>query len=308
MRRRGTVSGLTGRSPPRAKGPAKLRTTSETKPAAPLSERKRKAQLRLEREARLAVLTHAAGLLEARFTRIEGIIEAAPYEHRSALRRRLYETAERARLPFRPAGEASRRGRGGVLEWLEAVSPTGQSATDLQQAWLDLLTLYAAQPPGSSPSRVLDACKIIQNEWGRRNCADEKPPGYFVWPSTSAAMGHGSLGVIVSPSRGMLSALGYHVGSTSGLPTHARRFLLAQIFSMPLPLVHSWRYSREWAEPESPARLRKMAETIAALVRNAKRRGGGRLGQATAEWEADLRYLRDTFYIGRFAFAWPDAQ
>jgi hypothetical protein len=48
-----------------------------------------------------------------------------------------------------------------------------------------------------------------------------------------------------------------------------------------------------------------LAETIAALTRNAKGRQFANMKQAIADWEADLEYLRTTIYVGRFHFDWP---
>jgi hypothetical protein len=48
-----------------------------------------------------------------------------------------------------------------------------------------------------------------------------------------------------------------------------------------------------------------MAESIASFARSAKRRDAAGLMHAIADWENDLRHLYDTYYMGRFGFAWP---
>ena len=48
-----------------------------------------------------------------------------------------------------------------------------------------------------------------------------------------------------------------------------------------------------------------MAESIAAFARNAKRRRQINLNDAIGEWEADLEFLYEEYYVGHFHFAWP---
>ena len=59
------------------------------------------------------------------------------------------------------------------------------------------------------------------------------------------------------------------------------------------------------ARLRAAARLKKMAETIAALARNAKRRNNASLDQAIRDWEHDLSFLYHTYYVGHFGFGWP---
>jgi hypothetical protein len=49
-----------------------------------------------------------------------------------------------------------------------------------------------------------------------------------------------------------------------------------------------------------------MADTIASLVRNAKRRSHGAQTRMQLEWEDDLNYLYRSYYLGLFSFGWPD--
>lgn len=105
----------------------------------------------------------------------------------------------------------------------------------------------------------------------------------------------------------MLSWLGYHVGATKGEPENYRRFILDTVFSSELPPVDSLAYVLSWGRANSPQRLHKLADTIAALVRNAKRNSRRNLGQACEEWEEDLRYLYDRYYVDHFHFAWPES-
>ena len=54
-------------------------------------------------------------------------------------------------------------------------------------------------------------------------------------------------------------------------------------------------YLDEWGEPRSKERLMKMANTIAALLRNAKNKVNQPV-DAIREWESDLDWLKEKFH------------
>jgi hypothetical protein len=176
----------------------------------------------------------------------------------------------------------------------------------------ELLAMYrkctkkmAGHRPAEISPLVLVLHKAILNEWDRRLALLSSAEGYFQWPSTDAPLGDGGLPAIAWRSVGMLSALGYHVGTTEGIPEDERRFILDQLFQIALPPLNDMAYMIEWGTAQTAVRLKKLAETIAALTRNAKRRRSRDLQVACEEWEADLEYLYTTCYIGRFRFVWP---
>ncbi|MBM0741297.1 hypothetical protein JOY44_06635 [Phormidium sp. CLA17] len=105
-------------------------------------------------------------------------------------------------------------------------------------------------------------------------------------------------------SEGLLSHCGYEVGA-NGLPESQRRQILDSVFLERLPFVNDTAYLGEWGEPGTSQRLQKSANCIAAFARNARRRNSGNLSNAIQEWEADLAYLKQTYYNGRFHFPWP---
>jgi hypothetical protein len=102
-----------------------------------------------------------------------------------------------------------------------------------------------------------------------------------------------------------IHVMGYRVGQ-SGVETGTRRRILRSAFGGPLPIVGNRHYMQQWGEPSSPQRLRKIAENIAAYCRIARHRSGA-MGQAIADWESDLAWLKETFYHGHFRFHWPDS-
>jgi hypothetical protein len=159
--------------------------------------------------------------------------------------------------------------------------------------------------PAEISSAVLNLRDAILREWQKRTRSLISGDDYFEWPTTDAPKGDGYLSAESWRAVGMLSALGYHVGSTYNLSESERRHLLDQVLVIPLPPLNDALYMREWAAPKSAARLKKLAETIAALTRNAKRRNSNWLQTACGEWESDLDYLHKSYYIGRFHFDWP---
>lgn len=149
--------------------------------------------------------------------------------------------------------------------------------------------------------QVLEALRL---EFDRRS-EPGQPDEYFSWPTTEAQSGDGSLGPLKVQPEGMLATLGYHVGRTHGLKSAARQRILAHIFENPLPPTFEQTYMDEWGEIGSAVRLQKMAESIAAFTRNTKRREDDRLDEAIRQWEQDLQFLYDKYYVDKFHFAWP---
>ena len=151
---------------------------------------------------------------------------------------------------------------------------------------------------------VLDA---ISEEWSRRRRRPIGPDDFFKWPSTDAAPGrHSKIDVDDWVQEGVLKFMGYQVGSTNGLSSNLRCRILEQIFEGALPPVFPHSYLDQWGEAGSAARLQKMAEAIAAFARNAKRRRSDSLWGAIRDWESDLSFLYEQFYVGHFHFAWPE--
>ncbi|MAH14845.1 MAG: hypothetical protein CMN65_03695 [Sphingomonadaceae bacterium] len=145
----------------------------------------------------------------------------------------------------------------------------------------------------------------IEREWGRRAKLKFNSEQYFDWPSTLAGKSRKGGVEINWASEGFLSYLGYHVGESSDLTDHARRAILRRTFKMVLPPLESPDYVKSWGPPSSPARLKKMAHSLASFARSAKRRSSASFALAISEWEADLAMLREEFYVAKFGFGWP---
>lgn len=129
--------------------------------------------------------------------------------------------------------------------------------------------------------------------------------GYFEWPSTDApAAKYGFKGNAFFYKDGLLSYVGYNVGN-DGERTVVRQKILDCVFHNVLPNVESKDYMKEWGSPESTSRLKKLAEALAAFTRNAKRNYNADYSQAIEDWQHDLDYLYNKYYVGQFHFDWP---
>ncbi len=133
--------------------------------------------------------------------------------------------------------------------------------------------------------------------------------GYFVWPPTNTdeEAGNGTF-EIDRPKVGLLKQMGYQVGLI-GVSDENRRDALDAVFCEDLAPrkhpSHSAAYVAEWGPPESPLRLQKMANSIATFTANMKRNWASRSDHSIIQWESDLAYLKQKYYVGRFHFDWP---
>jgi hypothetical protein len=128
----------------------------------------------------------------------------------------------------------------------------------------------------------------------------------FVWPSTEAFNGEGSINTEEWAQIGLLKYMGYTVGA-NGESSTTRREILAEVFKLTtLPNLESPEKMQQWGSPKSGGRLRKMAHTIASLTQRSKRNSND-TEEAIGDWEDDLAWLKTTYYDGRFShkFTWP---
>lgn len=131
------------------------------------------------------------------------------------------------------------------------------------------------------------------------------PLTQFVWSTTTANPGaHPLSSDAFKYESGILRHYGYKVGM-NGLSESERWKILDTVFLHPLMQMDNAAYLSEWGEPNSAKRLQKLAESIAAFTRNAKRRDKGSFSKAIQDWETDLAYLKKTYYNNRFSFQYP---
>lgn len=160
---------------------------------------------------------------------------------------------------------------------------------------------------GNDIDRALDKIRRIGIERGGHLILLLGHNDYFEWPSTLVISGgNSSLSQVAWHKDGILSYFGYHVGNTISLEDSERRQILDHVFRAHLLFDIPEFVKVEWGPAETASRLKKMANTIASLTRNAKgRKNLSAYRLAIAEWESDLAYLRQEYYVSRFKFDWP---
>ena len=149
-----------------------------------------------------------------------------------------------------------------------------------------------------------DALKLrdkVSVEWAHRAAKGN----WFAWPATDARPGDQKLRDVDWYDQGMLGYLGYHVGETQPTPSRVRSHILEYAFECHLPPINGLAYYEAWGGPRSAKRLYKLANTLAAFTRNAKRKDSDS-SKAVNDWESDLRFLYKKYYVDLFQFEWPD--
>jgi hypothetical protein len=181
----------------------------------------------------------------------------------------------------------------------------GMRLDQLKAVWENAVSILADPRRANLHHAATKTLDEIERQWHERSKKPIISDEFFKWPSTEAAPGSNKIVLDHLLLEGLFSYLGYRVGNTQGVSSFVRHQILRQIFERHLPPVFPATYLLQWGSPRSSDRLRKMAETLAAFVRNAKRRNQDTLFDAIRSWEADLRYLYDRYYLGHFHFAWP---
>lgn len=211
--------------------------------------------------------------------------------------------------PDRPGGEKAKAGGSDIARRIASLTPTlpDRKVSDLRGIWLNAVRLIAK----ADPDDVLLLERFIERieaEWEKRGAsAGLSDDEYFQWPNTETYSGRRviTVGERDDTTSGMLAYLEYHVGREKGEPPGVRHAILDRVFSGSLPPVFDRDYLAQWGSPGSAQRLQKLAETLAARARSFKRRRNTSLDDAIRDWEADLDFLHEKYYVGKFGFAWP---
>jgi hypothetical protein len=170
--------------------------------------------------------------------------------------------------------------------------------------WRNALRILSDPAKAKRHLEAQQAIDAIYKEWIRRRREPIDPTEMFDWPTTDAEAGTGGIESEDWQEIGVLKFMGYTVGS-EGEPPRVRERILTEIFAGPIPPVFPNEYLDEWGEPSTAPRLKKMAETIAALTRNARRRRDLKMKAAVRDWEKDLDFIYWEYYVEKFKFDWP---
>ena len=97
------------------------------------------------------------------------------------------------------------------------------------------------------------------------------------------------------PEVGPLGDLGYRVGKARGLPRHQRREILFRCFRIQLISTSTWtaEYISDWGQRCTEHRWERMCRALEWSITKAERRTSQDMSVAIAEWEEDLRFLRE---------------
>jgi hypothetical protein len=182
----------------------------------------------------------------------------------------------------------------------ECVTPLS-SDLDGQLRQLQNAFRILAKPEHHLRKQAIEIRQAVSSTWEHRAAQGE----WFSWPTTTAPRGTRELKGICWRPRGMLGFLGYHVGETQSTPRHIRWSILEYAFECHLPPLDDLAYLLEWDRPRTAGRLKKLANTLAAFTRNAKRRDLMSYATAIDEWEGDLALLHERYYVHFFHFGWP---
>ena len=140
----------------------------------------------------------------------------------------------------------------------------------------------------------------------------DKPP---YWPTTliipSGLDGSTFADDVIFRDFSALYLVGYQVGKTNGLTRNKRRILLTKFMESQLHPRIEEIFDEEYGDPLSITRLLKVANLLASLCRNMKRRQYGDYSVAIEHYEEDLEYLRIKYFEpttrgGFWLERWPD--
>lgn len=127
----------------------------------------------------------------------------------------------------------------------------------------------------------------------------------FIWPDTEVLPSKKRLEAdVFHYDYSILKFLGYCVGQ-KGLSDKSRRDILDYAYLKDLPNIHDQNYMKELGDKETSKRLKKIATLLASFCQNAKKKKFADMAQAIEDYENDLKYLKETYYDGKYNFPWP---
>ena len=104
-----------------------------------------------------------------------------------------------------------------------------------------------------------------------------------------------------------LGLFGYTVGKTSGWRKDLPQVFLMDFIELELPRIVEENDGDEYGDPLTSKRLEAVANLLASHLRNAKRRDSHSMRFAISDWEDDLAFLKEQYYIGaELRFSWPN--
>ncbi len=106
--------------------------------------------------------------------------------------------------------------------------------------------------------------------------------------------------------QGLLSFMGYRAANRE-ISGEQRRKLLDYVFHKDIPRVRDATYMREWDQPQTAERLKKLAGNLAAFANAAANKRSVDMSRPIEAWQEDLQYLKRSYCDRQFndVFSWP---
>lgn len=123
----------------------------------------------------------------------------------------------------------------------------------------------------------------------------------FPWVSTEVGFGFEKIDVSGWKKNDLLSKMGYKTGNYSDLNIETRRAILYKVYKEEIPkkIANLFEDIESWGIPNSSTRLRKIAESIALVIRNEKMHSYD-YTVSISERESDLADLKKKYYDGKY--------
>lgn len=192
-----------------------------------------------------------------------------PKANKAATKSRPWQPSERKEI----APSASR-----IIERLPEMS-----LTDTVRVWRNAIQILGSPDKKKFRPAARQVLDGVENEWLRRRLDPASQDGFFAWPSTDAPGGDGAINSLQWMQEGVLGFLEYHAGKGADLSSPTRQGILKRVFEGTIPPAFPKAYLDQWGDPGTAGRLRKIAESLAAFARNAKRRSDTRMDQAVSD-------------------------
>lgn len=145
---------------------------------------------------------------------------------------------------------------------------------------------------------------LVEELWQARK--ESKSPEWFEWPNLNRRRSTSRHFFEELREIGVLRFYGYSVSTELSLTVEARRGILDEVFSTKIIPIFERDYLDRWSSPSSSHRLRQIAVTIANFIYLSDCRQDNKFDEANLKWRADMDYLHKRYYIGKFAFDWPE--
>lgn len=182
---------------------------------------------------------------------------------------------------------------------------------------IDAFFLLLAAHLGSTRNNKIKPflSRLFRTKFATKSAKSTKPlttkpqtPRTWKWPTTEAfpAENQKSWDGDFKPVSA-LGLFGYTVGKTNGWREDLRQEFLMDFIELELPQIVEENDGDKYGDPLTSKRLEAVANLLASHIRNAKRRDSHSMRFAISDWEDDLAFLKEQYYVrAGLRFSWPN--